>query len=62
MSVKTPGCGVVAPLVAIEDNPVFSFDFKDCFICAIRTIKSALDGGDDGASAGVGEDNIPFFN
>lgn len=61
MSVKTPGCGVVAPLVAVEDNPVFSLNLKDGFICAVRTIKSVLDGGDDGASAGVGEDNIPFF-
>lgn len=59
MSVKTPRGGVIAPLVAVEDNPVFSFDFKDCFICAVRTIKSVFDGGDDGASAGVGEDNIP---
>lgn len=61
MSVKTPGCGVVAPLVAVEDNAVFSLNLKEGFICAVCAIKSVFDGGDDGASAGVGEDNIPFF-
>ena len=60
MSVEMPRGNVVAPLLAVEDNTIFSFDFKDCFICAVCAIKSVLDSGDDGASAGVREDNIPF--